>query len=105
MAEKKCNNCGTDKAPASVPYVVHESTVARMERIIKRQWIALIVAIALIFASNAIWIYCWMQYDYTSTTEEIIYQQDGQGTNIIGNSNEVDNGSESDDTQENTNTP
>ena len=43
MAHKTCNGCGTDtKAPASVPYVVHESTVARMERIIKRQWFALI---------------------------------------------------------------
>lgn len=106
---KTCNSCGTDKAPASVPYVVHESTVARMERIIKRQWIALIVAIVLIFGSNAIWIYCWMQYDYTSTTEEIIVEQDakdGGNANYIGNDGDIVNGiSESEDTQENTNTP
>lgn len=97
---KTCNNCSTDKTPASVPYVVHESTVARMERIIKRQWIALIVAIALIFGCNAIWLYAWCQYDYSS--EEIIYQQDGEGTNIIGDSNEVNNGTESNDTQTDT---
>lgn len=97
---KTCNNCGTEKAPASVPYVVHESTVARMERINKRLWIALIVAIALIFSCNAIWLYAWCQYDYTS--EEIVYQQDGKGTNIIGDSNEVNNGTESNDTQTNT---
>ena len=30
--EKKCNNCGTDKNPASAPYVVHESAMARAER-------------------------------------------------------------------------
>ena len=97
---KTCNSCGTDKAPASVPYVVHESTVARMGRIIKRQWIALIVAICLIFACNALWLCAWCQYDYSS--EEIVYQQDGEGTNIIGDSNEVNNGTENDNTEKNT---
>ena len=47
---KTCNSCGTDKAPASVPYVVHESAMARAEREKKRLWIALIVAITIIFA-------------------------------------------------------
>ena len=64
----------------------------------KRGWIALIVAVCLLFASNAAWIYAWMQYDYSS--EEIVYQQDGEGTNIIGDSNEVDNyGAESDNSE------
>lgn len=27
---KTCNSCGTDKNPASVPYVVHESAMARL---------------------------------------------------------------------------
>ena len=92
-----CETCkGKDaNAPESVPYIVHESSMARMERQIKRGWIALIVAVCLLFASNAVWLYAWMQYDYSS--EEIVYQQDGEGTNIIGDSNEVDNyGAESD---------
>ena len=99
-----CENCkGKDAhAPGSVPYIVHESSMARMERQIKRLWIALIVCIALIFASNAAWLYAWMQYDYSS--EEIVYQQDGEGTNIIGDSNEVDNyGAESDNSEAQTN--
>lgn len=106
---KTCNSCGTDKTPASVPYVVHESVVARMERIVKRQWIALIVAICMIVGCNALWLYAWMQYDYTSTTEEIIVEQDakdGGNANYIGNDGDIVNGiSESDDTKENTNTP
>ena len=100
-------NCETCKgkeahAPESVPYIVHESSMARMERQVKRGWIALIVAVCLLFASNAAWLYAWMQYDYSS--EEIVYQQDGEGTNIIGDSNEVDNyGAESDNSEAQTN--
>ena len=99
---KDMANCETCKkvqnAPENVPYIVHESSMARMERQIKRLWIAVIVAVCLLFASNAAWLYAWCQYDYSS--EETIYQQDGEGTNIIGDSNEVDNyGAESDNSE------
>lgn len=106
MAEKKCNNCGTDKAPASVPYVVHESTVARMERIIKRQWIALIVAICMIVGCNALWLYAWMQYDYTSETYEevIVDSKDGGNANYIGNDGDIINGENSGEKDNNTET-
>lgn len=96
-----CETCkGNDaNAPEIVPYIVHESSMARMERQIKRLWIAVIVAVCMLFASNAAWLYAWMQYDYSS--EETIYQQDGEGTNIIDDSNEVDNyGAESDNSEE-----
>ena len=96
------SNCETCKevqdAPENVPYIVHESSMARMERQVKRGWIALITAVILLFISNALWLLAWVQYDYSS--EETIYQQDGEGTNIIGNSNEVDNyGAESDSSE------
>lgn len=99
-----CETCkGKDThAPASVPYIVHESSMARMERQIKRLWISAIVSVVLLFASSAIFTWAWMQYDYSS--EEIVYQQDGEGTNIIGDSNEVDNyGAESDNSEAQTN--
>ena len=99
---KDMANCETCKkvqnAPESVPYIVHEASMARMERQIKRLWIAVIVAVCLLFASSAIFAYAWLQYDYSS--EETIYQQDGEGTNIISDSNEVDNyGVESDNSE------
>lgn len=97
---KICNSCGTDKVPASVPYVVHESTVARMERIIKRQWIALIVAICMIVGCNAMWLWGWMQYDYTSE-ETVVEAVDGVA-NYIGNDGDIVNG---EDNREKTNTP
>lgn len=87
---KTCNGCVTDKAPASVPYVVYESAVARMERIIKRQWIALIVAICMLFGSFGLFV--WYESQFETITYD--YAQDGQGTNIIGDSNEVNNGAE-----------
>ena len=90
-------NCETCKkvqnAPQNVPYIVHESSMARMERQIKRLLIALIVAIVLIFASNAAWIYVWCQYDYSS--EEIVVEQDakdGGNANYIGNDGDIVNG-------------
>ena len=97
---KTCNSCGTDKSPASVPYVVHESAMARAEREKKRLWVALIVSWIAVVLVVGIASYERLQYDYVS--EETVYHQDGQGTNIIGNSNEVNNGTESNDTQKNT---
>ena len=89
-------NCETCKkvqnAPESVPYIVHESSMARMERQIKRLWIALIVCITLIFASNAGWLIYESQYETLEYSYD--YQQDGEGTNIIGNGNDVNNGAE-----------
>lgn len=79
-----CNNC-EKKTVAPVPFIVHESAMVRNERTVKRLVIALIIAIALLFAANAAWLLAWTQYDYTS--EETVYTQDGDGLNIIGSSN------------------
>jgi hypothetical protein len=77
----------------NVPYIVHEAAQARSERHIKRLVIALVVAIVLIFASNAAWLWAWMQYDYTST-ETIVKQDssDGGDANYIGNDGSIING-------------
>ena len=75
----------------SVPYIVYESAQAKNERIVKRLVIALIVAVGLVFASNMAWLYFMSQYDYSGTETKTLemYTQDGEGTNIIGDSNEV----------------
>lgn len=79
----------------SVSYIVYEGEQARNERNIKRLVTALIIAIVLIFASNAVWLYCWMQYDYLYENTTYTYEQDGQGLNIIGNRNRVNDEPES----------
>ena len=98
---KTCNNCGTGNLNVSVPYVVHEATVARQERQIKRMWIALIVAIALMFFTNMIWVGVFSSYDYSS--EEIIVDAEDNGNaNYIGQDGNIYNGEDnSAETQEN----
>ena len=97
MAEKHCNGCGTEKTPISVPYVVHESSVSRLERIIKRQWIALVVAICMLFGTFALFVW------YESQFETMTYEQDGEGINNVnyGEQGDLNNGTESENkTQE-----
>lgn len=76
----------------NVPYIAHEAEVARLERTIKRLTQIIIICIALIFASNAIWLYFWNQYEYVG--EETTVTQDGLGVNIIGAYNEVNDGAD-----------
>ena len=86
-------NCETCKkvqsTPENVPYIVHESSMARMERHIKRLWIAVIVAVCLLFASNAGLLFAWTSYDYASY-EAIT--DDGGDANIIGSDGDIYNG-------------
>ena len=55
-------NCETCKAragkePESVPYIVHEASMARMERQAKRLWIAVLLLIVLLVGTNAAWLF------------------------------------------------
>ena len=88
-----CKECKEKRmevnTPENVPYIVHEAAMARNERNVKRMVVALIAAIALLFASNALWLWAWMQYDYESY--EAITDNGGDA-NIIGNDGDIYNG-------------
>ena len=78
-----------------VPFYAFESAVARGERSIKRLIIVLAVAIILLFASNAVWLYAWMQYDYVATSEDYsidLSTKGGGDANYIGNDGDINNG-------------
>lgn len=94
MAEKKCNNCGTDKAPASVPYVVHEGAMARAERHIKALVWVIVLLIVLLVGTNAGWLIYEAQFEVVEeTTETIITQDNADGyNNYIGNDGDIVNG-------------
>lgn len=74
-----------------VPYIVHESSMARSERTIKRLVIALVFAIVLMFTCNALWLLAWSSYDYSSTETVTVDGKDGIA-NYIGNDNNGDIG-------------
>lgn len=76
----------------SIPYFAHEGMMARMERNIKRLWIALIIVVALMFASNAAWLYAWMQYDYVDMDRSIDVNAEYGTANYIGNDGDITNG-------------
>ena len=58
--------------PETIPYIVHEDSMARQERHIKRLWILCIVIFAALVITNAGWIY------YENQFEDIVISQDGK---------------------------
>lgn len=85
----------------TVPYVVYESAMTRAERATKRLVIALIIAIVIIFASNAVWLYSWMQYDYVTAENTTTVDAEGSGiANYIGGIGDITNGKDYSKTQD-----
>ncbi len=86
------NDLFRDQKQENVSYFVHEGIMARMERTVKRLWIALIIAVILIFVSNGMWLYAWMQFDYVDTDRSIDINADNGTANYIGNDGDITNG-------------
>ena len=67
-------NCETCKkvqnTPESVPYIVHESSMARMERQIKRIWITVLVLIVMLVGTNGAWLLYNSQFETVETVME-----------------------------------
>lgn len=85
-----CKSCKTErKQVADVPYIVHESDMARLERTIKRLWILLLVVIVLLVGSNIGWMVYENQFEEVTTTESYEATTDDGGTAIANGSGEV----------------
>ena len=99
---ENCENCKvkTYKEPESVPYIVHEASMARMERQAKRLWIAVLLLIVLLVGTNAAWLYYESSFEDVVTTTTIESEQDGEGVNIFGGG-DVEYVTESKDNQNN----
>ena len=96
IMEKNCENCkqNTVNTSVTIPYFAYESEMTRTERHIKRMWIALIVCIMLIFASNALWL--WIMSSTEFYIEEVtLDSQDGGNANYIGQDGDIYNGTNS----------
>ena len=76
-----------------VPQSVFELEVARHERTVKRLIVALVLAIAMLFASNVAWLWFFNQFDFR--TETVMFDTDDGGDNsYIGNDGEINNGTD-----------
>ena len=77
---ENCENCKAraEKEPESVPYIVHEASMARMERQIKRLWITVLVLIVMLVATNGAWILYESQME---TIYQEVTQEANTGTN------------------------
>lgn len=90
-----CETCKNVKSTTeNVPYIVHESSMARMERQVKRLWITVLVLIVMLVATNVAWIWHESQFSDIETTIEA--EQDGSGVNIVSGG-DLDYGAESKD--------
>ena len=93
---KTCNGCGAGNEPITVPYVVHESSMARAERLSRRLVAIIILLIILLVGSNVGWLIYESQFETIETVEKTVIEatQDRTGTNIVGGG-DINYGSES----------
>lgn len=87
-----CSNCKGEKTnPKAVPYIVHESAMARAERSTKRLWAVIILLIVMLVASNGVWIWYESQFEVVEATKIVQENADGYN-NYIGNDGDINNG-------------
>ena len=86
-----CVTCKEDREPVQIPFIAHESAMLRMEKILKKQWITIMLLICLLVGSNLAWLYYENQFEEVTTTE--ITQENADGYNdYIGNDGDINNG-------------
>ena len=85
----------TDEKIVSVPYFVYEGEQTRMERINKRLVAVLIIVLLALVFTNAMWLYSWTQYDYTSEDSVVTVDSRNGVANYIGNDGYIAYGSDS----------
>jgi len=84
-----------------VPYIVYESEMTRLERIIKRQFVLIIVTLCFLIGTNGIWLWYQSQFEeVTTTTNEVTQDVDsGDGGDAIINDGVEINGEGKTDSQ------
>ena len=85
-----CGDCKKEhNAFESVPYIVHEASMARMERQAKRLWITVLALIVILVATNGAWIWNESQFEEVKTVETYEANVDNGGNAIANGSGEV----------------
>lgn len=84
-----CNDCKKTKDPEKIPYIVHESAMARAERQFKRLWIVILLLIVLLVGSNVAWLVYESQVEIVEEviTQTVEQESDGGNNNFVGGDN------------------
>ena len=82
-----------------VPYIVHESITARMERTIKRLWILCIIMFVSLIVTNAMWICYERQWE---TMEQEVSQDidTGNGNAFVSGIGDINYGESQTESQD-----
>lgn len=83
-----------------VPYIVYESEMARLERIIRRQFVLIIIALCFLVGTNICWIVYENSFEEITTTEVTQDLDSGDGGDAIINDGVHINGESKTDSQE-----
>lgn len=65
----------------SVPYLVYESAMARMERTIHRLWTLAVLLVILLVGTNIAWVAYESQYEDITVTQDVLQTTDDGGAN------------------------
>lgn len=84
---ENCEKCKAraGKDPERVPYIVHEASMARMERQAKRLWITILVLIFVLIGTNGAWLWYNSQFEAVETVTEEYQADASDGGNAIIN--------------------
>lgn len=69
----------------SVPFLVFESVISRLELTIKRMWVICLILIMLLFASNVGWLLYESQFEDVKITQE----SDTGSNSFIGHDEDI----------------
>lgn len=78
--------------PTNVPYIVYESSQARLDKVNRRCWILSFILVILLFATNGAWLYYEMQFNVITETTTVTQTNEDGNNNFIGQDGEIANG-------------
>ena len=73
-----CEECKASREPLAVPYVVHESAMARAERKEKRMWVVIVL---LILSLVGCFLY---ETQFETVTQEVTQEADTGANHFVG---------------------
>lgn len=78
-----------------VPYIVLESVICRLDRVIKRLWIVILILVFLLLGTNLAWLYYESQFEeVTQTTTVEQSTESGKGDATINDGVHINDESE-----------